>query len=109
MTQTPNQNSAIPQKGETYYHYKYFTAPNPEENQNSYYTYKIIGLAGNAHEDNYSQVWVVYEPLVKTTHLSEFGIDCYIRPLKEFLEVLEIDNCQMPRFTKTNYITNLKK
>ena len=101
MTQNQTTQIAV-QKGEIYYHYKYFTNQNLE--LKNHYIYKIIGLAGNASGDNYAQIWVVYEPLQKTDHLKEFGVDCYIRPLAEFLETVTVDDCQIPRFTKANYM-----
>lgn len=89
-----------PQTNQIYYHYKYFLETDPS------YKYKVIGLAGNAHDDKYFEQWVVYEPLEKSEHLQEFSIDCYIRPLKEFLEIIEVDGHKLPRFTLASKKSN---
>jgi hypothetical protein len=87
----------IPQINDIFYHCKYFVQ------KDSHYIYKVIGLAGNAHADNYSDRWVVYIPVDdESDHLAEFGITSYIRPLEEFLELVEVEGCKMPRFTKAN-------
>jgi hypothetical protein len=94
----------VPQIGDIFYHYKYFTQ------KDSHYVYRVIGVAGNAHDDNYSDRWVVYVPLRmedKIDHLTEFDINCYIRPLSEFLEMVTVDGCTMPRFSRASKIVEI--
>ncbi len=89
----------IPHIGDIFYHYKYFVQ------KNSHYVYKVVGLAGNAHDDNYSDRWVVYAPQNvenNNDHLAKFGISCYIRPLEEFVGMVKVEGCTMPRFTKAS-------
>jgi hypothetical protein len=86
--------------GDVFYHYKYFFSLDP------HFTYKVTGIAGNASSDKYSEQWVVYEPIYKSDHLEEHQITCYIRPMIEFLEFVDIDGNKMPRFTRANKTIN---
>ena len=89
---------SIPQPGQYYFHYKHFTANT--DNDPLYHSYYVIGIAGDAHNDNYDSRAVIYEPAWSTEHIDEYELTCYSRPLGEFMEEVTLDDeTTHPRFT----------
>lgn len=82
----------IPKKG-FYRHYKH----NPEKGFNDY-VYEVIGVALHSEEKVYL---VAYRPLYKNTYLAPANFS--VRPLQMFIEDVNNDDKNMPRF---EYITD---
>jgi hypothetical protein len=69
-----------PKTGEIYHHYK-----SPDKH------YKIIGIAFHTETE---EDMVVYQPLYETEHR------LFVRPLKMFMEEVEVNGEKKPRFVK---------
>ena len=85
-----------------YRHYKH----NPEKGFNDY-VYEVIGIALHSEEKVYL---VAYRPLYKNTYLVPANFS--VRPLKMFLEDVEINGKIIPRFkhiTDEKLIVELRK
>ncbi len=79
-----------PRPGQYYFHYKHFTQKNNTDPL--YHSYYIIGIAGDAHNDNYDSRTVIYEPVAPTEHIQTYELTCYSRPLEEFMEKVILDD-----------------
>ena len=84
MSSTQISPGNYPKVGDFYYHYKHFTQ-NPNQDV-LFHCYKIIGIAGDAHNDNYTTKFVIYKPISDMSFLNKNNITCYSRPIEEFLE-----------------------
>lgn len=87
-----------PIPGDYYYHFKHFTQ-NPTLDIRLH-VYKVIGVAGDAHEDQYQNRTVIYEPVFELGNLEKYQITCCSRPLVEFMEVVSRDGYTGLRFIK---------
>jgi hypothetical protein len=70
-----------------YYHYKHDPS-GPDGN----YTYEVLGITKHTEDDSYG---VIYRPLYKNEYLDA---DYFLRPLGMFLETVEKNGAETPRF-----------
>lgn len=95
-------NPNPPLKGGFYYHYKH--DPNGALNN---YSYEVAGIARNTEDKSYA---VLYRPLYKSDWFSP--ADYQARPLAMFMETIEKDGLQIPRFsliTDKTVLSELRK
>ena len=97
----------LPKRNDLYYHFKHKTE-NPTSDP-FYMLYRIDGIGVMATDNEYAQ-HVIYSSVNDSNIVKkEYNADFFIRPLAEFLENVNRDGYNGPRFVKfTNQLKNSK-
>lgn len=98
-----------PKINQYYFHFKHFIHPSSDP---FFHSYKVIGIAGDAHNNQYHNKSVIYVPTFEGNFTKKRKVTCYSRPLAEFTEIVEAEGGSMPRFsliTDSEIISQLQK